>query len=106
MHCIRARHDPSVTSSTYPSTDTIAEALASSAPDSALHSFMMHILCHGMCYPKARYDRATSTYIMGHYISNDMSPLERVPGLMGQVLGKVLLYSTGETEDDCSGSDC
>jgi hypothetical protein len=83
-------HNPGSSSWSYPSTNTIAQALSLSTNNSALYKFMMSVLVSGLHDVSERSDGHGSKYFVGYYGSNDILVLEGIPGLMTEILKESL----------------
>jgi hypothetical protein len=86
MRHLYSSHSPSVVDSAYPQIQTITEELNTSVPDSALYKFMMWVLVTGLR------DGSLYEYDMGQDTSDEILLLERLPGVLTDVLKKVMLY--------------
>lgn len=75
----------------FPSTLTIAEALESCTPTSALYRFMVAILVSGVSSGPLHKEGDTFDYQIGEYSTKELKVLERFPGLMSEVLAETVL---------------
>ena len=80
----------------YPSTQTIAEALETSTPDSALYRFMFSRLLKGVHTGSVYQEGPKTVYHMGKYTSEDLAVLERIPGLLIRLMYESRLWDADE----------
>lgn len=91
MRHIYQYHNPVFATSEYLSTDTIAEALDTSAPDSALYKFMIWTIISGLCSVDGVGEETCSDYRMGQFWASDLITFDRIPGLMTEILRQFMM---------------
>jgi hypothetical protein len=80
----------------YPLTQTIAEALVTSTPDSALYRFMFSRLLKGVHTGTVYQEGPEAVYHMGKYTSEDLAVFERIPKLLIRLMYESRLWNTNE----------